>query len=453
MLKKLQSVLGKDGNSAGPSARSVPLLSSKPKEEQISMSFAEVETWLSTQEEMCKEKRANALIRSREVVSKLIPAMRVLIKTIDDTPTEEVLHPKVVQVNAKQLPLFKSKMLSVLDVTFADDDEEFYAHMTIILNSAFKVFRGSGRYLHQSYPVGIRSIRDHLDLFGKEINVMTAAIRESREHMIKINEARKGYEQYADIEAQYNDSGVIKNAMRARITECKKEILKIQNDAKKYRETEEYHIYQYHKTEREQQKAMLDEAQNTLQLRLNTSLQVWKRAMHAFNNESNKKNAVILAALIALVEKNGVASDPDKVMSELKKVVHALFSSIQKGTVTLKNEAERTYFTSAEDYVSGLSSAFGKFHSKRSLYESATTNLAKQRSPAVFLKMQEKLKQLEREIHDLEGKISKPVRKQGGEDDIRRARFNLQEKLNECANYNSQVPVTIIVTDLEGTES
>jgi hypothetical protein len=417
------------------------------------MSFREIEPWISMQEEMCKEKRANALIRSREVVSKLIPAIRVFTQTIDDTLTEEKLHPKIVQVNAKQLPLFKSKMLSVLDVTFADDDEEFYAHMTIILNSAFKVFRGSGRYLHQSYPIGIRSIRDHLDLFGKEINVMTAAIRESREHMIKINEARKGYEQYADIEVQYNDSGVIKNTMRSRIEECKKEIIKIHNDARGYRETEEFRIYQQHKAEHEQQKAMLGEAQNSLQLRLNTSLQVWKRTMHALNNESNKKNAAILAALIAFVEKNGAASDPDKVISELKKVVNALFSSIQKGTVTLKNEAERTYFSSPEECVSGLSAAFDKFHLKKSHYETATANLQKQRAPAILLKMQERSKQLEKEIDDLEGKISKPVRKQGGEDDIRRARFNLVERLNECANYNSQVPVTIIVTELEASES
>jgi len=447
MLSKLKSILGRDADDS-KKQRINPLKSLRQPVEPIMLSLHDIGDWLGDQEMACKKERNESLAQSREVITQLFPAIREAVMTVDDVPTDEPLHPKVVQVNTQQLPLFKSKMLSALDTPLSDDDEDFYSQITLILSATLRAFRGPGRYLHQSYPQGIRDVRDQVDSFGKEINVMTAVIKSSRERFAHIEAVRQAYDKHEDLILQCSNIDAMKKKMNEKLRECQEELMHARDEERAYQRSEEYQTYEYYRTDRDQERAVLNEAERSLQLRLNTSLQVWKRAMHEFNAASDKKSGDTISKLITHIEQNGIESDSQWVIAELKIVTNPLFHLIGSDKVSLKNAAERTYFSSAADYIDEITSAFDKYSQKKIRYEEAEVMLVRQVALEVLLQMQEKIQKLEEGVKEIETKISKTVRKEADEEEVEAVRSDLLEKMTACANYNAQTSIPVIITDL-----
>ena len=441
MLEKLKSILGRGASGPNPPKQSI---------EPVTLSLHEIKDWLDKQEEECKKERNEALTQSRAVIEQLLEIIRKQVPIVEEVPTEKELHPKVVQVNTQQLPLFKSKMLAALEVTFSDDDEEFYAQTAVVLNATFRAFRGPGKYLHQSYPQGIREMRDQLDSFGKEINIMTAAIRTARERLVRIEEVHHTYDAYKELISQYSNVDALKNTMEARLKECEKELLRAQDGKAAYQKSEEYQIYDVHKIDLEQQRELVDEEKKALQIRLNTTIQVWKRAMHELYALSDKKSGDSISKCITLMEQSGVESDPDTIITGLKTVVNPLFRLIEADKIVLKNAAERVYFSSPAEYLDELHEAFQRYNQKKVKYEEAKDALAKQQAPEILLEMQEHIQKLQEEMTDIETKLSKKARKKVNEEEIEKGRDELLEKMTACVNYDTQTQtqIPVIITDL-----
>ena len=442
MLEKLLSIFKGTGDSK----------QLKQSVEPVTLSLPEIKDWLNQQENACKMERNEALLKSREAIEVLLETIRKLVLSVDEVLTDKPLHPKVVQVNTQQLPLFKSKMLHALDATFSDDDEEFYTQVTTMLNATFRAFRGPGRYLHQSYPEGMREIRDHLDLFGKEINVMTGVIRTSRERLVDIEAVHQAYDTYKNLISQYSNVDALKSTMETRLKECQEELVRALDEKEAYLESEEYKIYDVHKIDLERQWEILDEEKKNLQIRLNTSSQVWKRAMHEWHALLDKQNESVISQLIALVEENGVESEPDKIMVHLKTVVNPLFQLIETGKVSLKNAAERAYFSSSAEYLTELNGALERYNQKKEKYEEAERVLSLQRSPEIFLEMQERIEKLQEEMADIETKISKNVRRKVNKEEIKERRNDLLEKMTGCVNSGAENHIPVVISDLTDDE-
>ena len=448
MLDKLKSILGKGADGSKPQ-RSSPLKSLKEPIEPVTLSLHDIGYWLDEQEVSCKKERNESLARSRQVITPLLSAIREAVMHVDDVPTDEQLHPKVVQVNTRQLPLFKSKVISALDITFSDDDEEFYSQIALILNATMKAFRGPGRYIHQSYPQGMDDLRDQIDSFGKEINIMTAVIKSSRERLAHIEAVRQAYESYEELILQCSNVDAMRDEMGTKLKECEEKLMRARSEEVAYCSSEEYQAFEYYKADRDQERAVLNEAERSLQLRLNTSLQVWKRAMYEFHASVNKENGDTISELIAYVEQNGIESDSERVLAAHKTIMKPLFHLLNTGKISLKNSAERTHFSSAAECMNELKGAFDKYSEKKEKYKEAEVMLSKQQAPAILLKMQEKIQKVEEEMKDIEAKISKTVRRKAHEGEIEGLRSELVEKMTACVNYNTQTPVPVVITDLE----
>ena len=443
MLEKLKSILKGTGGSK-------PL---KQPIEPVTLSLHEIKDWLTEQEDACKKERNEALLKSREVIEVLLETIRNLVLHVDEALTDKQLHAKVVQVNTKQLPLFKNKMLSALDTTFSDDDEEFYTQVATILNATFRAFRGPGRYLHQSYPQGMREIRDHLDTFGKEINVMTAVMRTSRERLLGIEEVHQTYNTYTNLVSQYSSVDAMKSTMDARLMECREELVRAQEEVATYQKSEEYQIYDALKIDLKHQQEIVDEEKKTLQIQLNTSAQVWKRAMHEWHALLDTQNEAAISKLITLVEENGVETEHNLIMTHLKAVVTPLFQLVQTGKVSLKNAAERTYFSSSAEYLNELNEALKRYNQQKKRYEEAERTLLEQKSPEMLLAMQEQIEKLQEEMDDIETKLSKNVRKKVNKEEIEEKRSELLEKMTACVNYGAENQIPVVIPDLMGDDS
>ena len=438
MLEKLKSILKGTGGSK----------SSKQSIEPVTLSLHEIEGWLMEQEDACKVERNEALLRSREVIEVLLESISKQVLSVDEVLTDKPLHPKVVQVNTKQLPLFRNKMVSALDVTFSDDAEEFYTQVAAILNATFRAFRGPGRYLHQSYPQGMREIRDHLDLFGKEINVMTAAIKTSRERLSDIEAVHQAYDTYTNLISQYSSADAMKSTMETRLEECQGELLRAQEEKAAYLSSEEYQIYDADKIALREQWEIVDEEKKALQIRLNTSVQVWKRAMHEWQALASKKNETAISKLIALVELNGVESERDMIVTDLKTVLDPLFQLMETGKVSLKNAAERSYFSSPKEYLDELNEALESYDLQMRKYKEKERAFSQEKVPSLLLAMQEQIEKLQEEMGDIETQLSKNLRKKVNKDEIDERRNDFFEKMTACVNYNTENQVPLVIPDL-----
>ena len=443
MLEKLKSILKGTGGSKPP----------KQAIEAVTLSLPEIKDWLAEQENTCKMERNEALLKSRDVIEVLLETIHKLVLSVDEVQTDKPLHPKVVQVNTQQLPLFRSKMLSALEVTFSDDAEEFYSQITAILNTTFRAFRGPGRYLHQSYPQGMREIRDNLDSFGKEINVMTAAVKRYRERLASIEAVHQAYDTYTNLTAQYSSVDAMKTTMEARLNESREELLRVQEEMTSYLSSEEYQLYDAHKKALKEQLELVDEEKKALQIRFNTSVQVWKRAMHEWASSSDKKNETAISKLIALVELHGVESERDIIMTHLRSIVNPLFQLMETGKVSLKNAAERSYFSSPKEHRDELNEALQRYNQGKAKYEEDEKAFSQERAPAILLAMQEQIEKLQEEMADIETKLSKNLRKKVNKEEIDESRSELLEKMTACVNYGTESQVPLRIPDLMGDDS
>ncbi|MDR2855208.1 MAG: hypothetical protein LBV40_03505 [Methanomicrobiales archaeon] len=445
MFEKLKSILKGTGGSKPP----------KQSIEPMTLSLHEIKDWLNQQEDACKMERNEVLLRSKEVIEELLVDIRKLVLSVHEVPTDNPLHPKVVQVNTQQLPLFKNKILSALDatLTFSDDAEKFYTEVGAIINAIFRAFRGPGKYLHQSYPQGMHELRDQVDSFGKEINVMTAAMKISKERLANIEAVHQAYDTYNNLVSQYTNVDAMKSTMETRLKVSQEELARAQDEKTAYLESEEYQSYDLQKGDLKHQSEIVDEEKKTLQMRLNTSVQVWKRAMHEWHALSDKRNGTAISKLIALVEENGVESNPDMIMADLKTVVKPLFQLMDTGKLSLKNAAERSYFSTSAEYLDELNKALVRYNQKKKEYEEAKRALTQERAPEILLEMQERVEKLQEEIDDIKTKISKNVRKKVTKEEVEERRNELLEKMTAYVNHGTENQIPVVISDLMDDDS
>jgi chlorite dismutase len=220
-----------------------------------------------------------------------------------------------------------------------------------------------------------------------------------------------------------------------------------------YLSSEEYQIYDAHKIALKEQWELVDEEKKALQIRLNTSIQVWKRAMHEWASFSDKKNETAISKLIALVELNGVESERDIILAHLREVLNPLFQLMETGKVSLKNAAERSCFSSSKEHRDELNEALKRYSQEKKKYEEDERAFSQERAPAMLLAMQEQIEKLQEERNDVETKISKKLSKKVNKEEIDESRSELLEKMNACVNYSAESQVPLVIPDLMGDDS
>ena len=92
------------------------------------------------------------IVNAREGSEQLVPLIQELALHIDDMPAGEDLHPKVCQVSAQKVLLFKNKVFSTMNILFFNDNDEFYVQVTTMLSTILREVQVSEWYLHQLYP-------------------------------------------------------------------------------------------------------------------------------------------------------------------------------------------------------------------------------------------------------------------------------------------------------------
>lgn len=116
----------------------------KPEHQKTGISVDELPAWMDAEEQTCIRRRSEHISRSRDAIDKARNDIRNLLVEFGAEECEELLHPKVEQVNRHNLPQFKRKIETALDQHFSDDDEAYYRQVAEMVDGCFKV-PGSGK--------------------------------------------------------------------------------------------------------------------------------------------------------------------------------------------------------------------------------------------------------------------------------------------------------------------
>lgn len=385
--------------------------SKKTESKSSTTSFADLPAWLDTEEQTCVSLRSEQFIDSREVIEKARQDILQLLGEFgkeDSTP--EPMHPKVEQVNRHNLPQFKHKVEDALDVEFSDDDETYYQQVAELINCCFKAYRGPGRYLHHLYADEVKVFRQLMDQIGKELNLLTEAIKNSRIRLASIEAVREGIKQVQDAEDELAEV----NTIRKEMDEKRSERLKRKDDLSRDRDTHasshEYREYADAMAAFEDEKRRTLELFETLDALVRTALPIWRRALRIVQDEKRKGEEKHLDSLIQMAVLQQYA-DPEFVHL-VKSTSEEIFKSIANDSIPLKNSFEKSLFVNADSYMDQMTGSVvlwrngeEKCQHDRDILSSHTAAEKYSSFEIAILDLEREIKHIDEESGKLEGRV------------------------------------------------
>lgn len=390
--------------------RITELFKSKKQESSSSTSLSDLPAWLDAEEQTCVSLRSEQFIDSREVIEKARQdILQLLAEFGKEDSTPEPMHPKVEQVNRHNLPQFKHKVEDALDVEFSDDDEAYYQQVADMINSCFKAYRGPGRYLHHLYGDEVKVFRQLMDQIGKELNLLTEAIKNSRIRLASIEAVREGIKQVQGAEDELAEVNTIRKEMDERRSERLRQKDDLSHDRDIHGSSHEYREYADAMAAFEDEKRRSLELFETLDALVRTALPIWRRALRIVQDEKRKGEDQNLEGLIQMATLQQYA-DPEFEYF-IKSTSEGIFRSIASDAIPLKNSFEKSLFVNADSYMDQMIGAVTSWRNKEEKCQHDRDNLASHSAAekhssfeAAILDLEREIKYIEEESGKLEGR-------------------------------------------------
>ncbi|HWQ64543.1 MAG TPA: hypothetical protein VN429_09015 [Methanospirillum sp.] len=392
--------------------RITELFKSKKAEPKASTTtLADLPVWLDAEEQTCISLRSEQFIDSREVIEKARQdILQLLAEFGKEDSTPEPMHPKVEQVNRHNLPQFKHKVEDALDVEFSDDDEAYYQQVAELINSCFKAYRGPGRYLHHLYADEVKVFRQLMDQIGKELNLLTEAIKNSRIRLNRIDAVREGIKQVQGAEDELAEINTIRKEMDEKRSERVRRKDDLSHDRDVYASSHEYQEYADALAAFEDEKRRSLELFETLDALVRTALPIWRRALRIVQDEKRKGEDKHLDGLIQMATLQQYA-DPEFVHL-VKTTSEEIFKSIASDAIPLKNSFEKSLFVNADSYVDQMTGAVALWRNAEEKCQHDHDILASHAAAekhssfeTAILDLEREIKHIDEESGKLEGRV------------------------------------------------
>ncbi|MDD1730189.1 MAG: hypothetical protein LUQ50_14105 [Methanospirillum sp.] len=367
----------------------------EPKSSQISLD--DLPAWLDTEEQVCLTLRSEQFNDSREIIEKSRQDIIQLLKDFGvEEPSSELVHPKVEQVNRLNLPQFKKKVEDALAVEFAADDEAYYQQIAEMINGCFKAYKGPGRYLHHLYGDEVKLFRQLMDQIGKELNLLTESIKNSRIRLARIQSVRDGLQQLRSADDELASAASIKKEMDDKKADLERRIEQLSRDKENHQASSEYHAYTSALAVFDEEKKKSLELFETLDALIRTALPIWRRGLRIAQDEKKKDEEILLDHLIqtAVLQQY---EDPEftRLISSTSRM---LFRSIDDESIPLKNSFEKSLFVSVESYTDQITGAARGWYTLEQQCQQHRDELGTHPASVAYVSFESGILEIEREI-------------------------------------------------------
>ncbi len=380
--------------------------SKKPEPRASITTLADLPVWLDAEEQTCISLRSEQFNDSREIIEKARQdILQLLAEFGAEDSVVEAMHPKVEQVNRHNLPQFKHKVEDALDVEFSDEDETYYQQVADMINSCFKAYRGPGRYLHHLYGDEVKVFRQLMDQIGKELNLLTEAIKNSRIRLARIEAVREGMGVVRDTEEELAEVSVIRREMDERRTDLVRRKEEFSHDLDLHASSPEFNEYTAAQTKIEEEKLRSLELFEALDALVRTALPIWRRALRIVQDERKKDEEKLLDRLIQEAVLQHYA-DPE-IPKLIRSTTGEIFRSIENESIPLKNSFEKSLFVSAETYMDQMTCAIASWHMVEEKCQHDKDVIASHPAAGTHVSFETAILDLEREIKHGDDEVGK----------------------------------------------
>lgn len=364
-----------------------------------------LDEWLDAEEQSCISRRTKHINHSRDLISKARGDILTLLQTFGAEDTAEPLHPKVEQVNRHNLPQFRRKIETTLDITFSDDDEAYYRQVAEMIDGCFKAYRGPGRYLHHIYPDEVKLFRQSMDQIGHELNRLTEVIKTSRIRLGRIATLRDARERYTSSESEMAkvQEQILDLEQRKADREAYLDVqVRERENALESPSVREYHEKQEQCRDEERRAGELFE---TLDSQVRTALVVWRKALRIAQDDRDREKEKLLDQLIQLSVL--VHFDDPGFLSLVQATAPAVYAGIGSGSIPLRNSFEKSLFSDEEAYISQITSSLQGWLDLRHHCREEEKLLACHPGAEALSSYEHRIADLTKEIRGLEDEIGK----------------------------------------------
>ncbi len=139
-------------------------------------------------------------------IRRAVADLGAVIERLARADWDMALHPKLEQISRTTLPAFVRAMESCLARPLPDDPHEFYGAAAALLKCAISALRGQGRYLRAVLPDEMKAVKADVDVIGRGVNRMTAALAEEKRDLAAMEALRGRLERMAALEAEGRDA-------------------------------------------------------------------------------------------------------------------------------------------------------------------------------------------------------------------------------------------------------
>ncbi len=292
------------------------------------------------------------LVQAASVSRKKILSTRdrllAAVRRLTESKRDAAFYPKLEKIVQNSLPQFEKAIIFALSRPLPEGADEFYQACTESLKGCVKGLAGPGRYLRNVFPEEMKEIRALIDEFGKEVNLLTPMVAQSRARREKVRVILEAYSRAREMETALD-------GLSKEIPTLEKEIggLRRRRDENQGtiescdRQMKDDPAFKEAGALAERSMKEMSEIGRELQGTFSTLVHVLRKAEKITHRAETEKLAQDMRRVIDLVSSKEVPAAMD-VEREVGAVLPIVSSMIASGEVQLKNQEERDLFFSPE---------------------------------------------------------------------------------------------------------
>lgn len=379
----------------------------KKEEEQPPqvLTFDELAGWLEEIDTRSRKELETATDAARTHLEALRKSLLAQVKDLKVPEEKRHLHPKLEKVALSTLPLFERSMSQTLAKPFPAGTDEFYAAAGDCLKTSLKTLQGQGRYLQAIFPEEMKGIRGTLKDFGHEINALTEATKNFRDHDAKVQEIRKIYDAIREIAENQDGSGGRKAQIVQRIDDARKNIAGLIGERTKLKQTPEYHAFLKMQEQIQEIEKNLEREMREFTVLSAAIAHVFRKAEKVAGRKGDGTSAKAIRIATTLLSDHEVPK-PEDLSSALKGAFPIVLPLIESGEVPLKNKEERALFSDTAHVSEILEKCAIAYHSLAEKISVAKEELSGNLILAQMNRFETELRQMEKLVERGENQIA-----------------------------------------------
>jgi|WetSurMetagenome_2_1015567.scaffolds.fasta_scaffold13215_4 hypothetical protein len=367
--------------------------------------FEILPAWLNTREKAAK---ANLISGTDDPVKKIRGAtsnLQSIVATIEKAEQDPTLHPKLKSIAKNSLPLFVKAMNSSLSKELPEDIEKFYPAVVESLKNCLNSTRGQGRYLQIVFPEEMKSVRSGIDVIGREINEITAALTEYRREKTLIDTIQKIYNALIDIETDKAHADSKDQRINKRIAEISDRIAAIEKEVQTFPADQRMsEVAGLEAALRETENQRDSEARIYAALSM-TASHVFRKAEKIAVRQKHTSETATLRRTMELLSDHEIP-DSRELRDTLALACPIAERMISAGEIQLKNKEERAIFSNTSQFTGEICAGCADLVTRNETCKIALDNLTSH-------PLQIRTKSLERERSQLDTMLIKEQKTRG----------------------------------------